>query len=316
MALLSGYGSDDSDNESEEGKPQVADTGSPSSSSQGASAKVLQEVPDSSPSSGGGGGGAARAPTILASTGGSKRKVVNYSQLPVSRPLNLEAARAANASPGADEEEPALKRAAVLVGARSAAGQSLLAALPPPKVTLGKEIPQSGSTRIDLSGLKPYREKPAPVAGSPAELLRPDGLPDLIREDEVVPANAQNHPMFSGLLLAGPEGPTAEELEQMRKARKFTTIQANDMKDPDWYMNNQILGGPGLHSGKKVAAEMSMYDSNGWVQTTHANPSRIQKRKHQINWLANEAMAKEAEMLDRNASNKLTKAQTQLKYGW
>merc|ERR1712066_932633 len=97
---------------------------------------------------------------------------------------------------------------------------------------------------------------------------------------------------------------------------KFISIAADDMKDPDWYMSNQISGGPGLHKGKKVASEVSMYEAKTWAKTTHADPSRVQKRKHQINWLAHEAMENEASLMARNAAGLLTKAQTLAKYGW
>merc|ERR1711974_173093 len=108
----------------------------------------------------------------------------------------------------------------------------------------------------------------------------------------------------------------ADDLHHMRKLKDVTAIKAEELRDPDWYMANQVAGGPGLHKGRSVAVEVSNYDTAKWGQTKHANPSRVQKRKHQINWLAQEAMEKEAEMLDRNATSRLTKSQTSLKYGW
>merc|ERR1712048_518330 len=143
-------------------------------------------------------------------------------------------------------------------------------------------------------------------------------LPDLLPEDEV-PANVASHPMFNvadKTSASTPDGPSAEDLDRMRSTKSFTKIAAADLQDPDWYMQNSMSGGPGLHKGKKVALEVSNYDSDKWQGTTHANPSRVQKRKHQINWLAQEAMEKEAELLDRNATARLTKSQTQMKYGW
>merc|ERR1712228_1045002 len=107
-----------------------------------------------------------------------------------------------------------------------------------------------------------------------------------------------------------------EELEKLRTTKFMTSVTSDELRDPDWYLHNQVSGGPGLHAGKKVPLEISAYDATKWHQTTHKDPSRIQKRKHQINWLAHEAMEKEAEMLDRAASSRLTKSQTQMKYGW
>merc|ERR1712083_1106798 len=118
-----------------------------------------------------------------------------------------------------------------------------------------------------------------------------------------------NHPMFS-TDAAKPDGPSLDDLEALRKPRQFVEINADDMKDPDWYMKNQIRQ---PQAGETIADEVSMYDGKGWRSTTHANPNRNQKRKHQINWLATEAMEKESEMLDRGQQKFLTKAQTSAK---
>eukprot|EP00438_Fugacium_kawagutii_P013140 Skav233644 [mRNA] locus=scaffold2779:594320:595237:- [translate_table: standard] len=231
-----------------------------------------------------------------------KKRKIDISKLPTSRPLKWD--------PKATEEvEAPLKKAAQL--AANPVGQSLLAALPPPKVTLGKET--SSSIRLDLSDVitTPKEKSRVPVEG----LLRPDNFTDQDEEAAQVPANVLNHPMFSADAVQ-PDGPSAEDLLELRKPRQFVEVNAEDMKDPDWFMNNQISGGPGYLTKKRVSDDVSMYDGQGWRQTTHANPSRVQKRKHQINWLATEAMEKEAEMMDRGSQKLLSKAQTHAKYGW
>lgn len=236
-----------------------------------------------------------------------KKKVINYAKLPVSRPLSLDTLK--EAKPKAVEEEPTLKQSAALDNGRFAEGRGLLSALPPPKVVTSDErTPQLGSGgagRIDLSSLKPKKpETEGSGNGSPVNAAR-----------TTIPASELAARIFGTTEKADVEGPTEVDLEQLKRAKKFTDIQADDMKDPDWYMQNQINGFPGL-KGKKVAPEVSMYDEQKWAGTTHANPSKIQKRKHQINWLASEAIDKEAEMLDRSASTRQTKAQTMMKYGW
>ncbi|CAJ1330888.1 unnamed protein product [Effrenium voratum] len=230
------------------------------------------------------------------------KRQIDYTKLPLSRPLNLE-------PKPAEEPEAPLKKAAEL--AANPVGQSLLAALPPPKVTLGKE--GTSSIRLDLSEvIKPPREKSyAPVEG----LLRPEDYKDQDEEAADVPANVFNHPMFSTHVVQ-PDGPSADDLVELRKPQKFVELNADDMKDPDWYMKDQISGGPGYLTKKRVSDDVSMYDGQGWKQTTHANPSRVQKRKHQINWLATEAMEKEAEYLERGSQKIQSKAQTHAKYGW
>lgn len=296
MDLLGGYASDSSSSVNDEKevatKPQQEPSLTPAAR---ATPRIL-----------------ASAPSITAGNG-IKRKIVNYNELPMSRPLKLDGL-------GEDEVpkmagEPALKRAMDLDAGRMLPGRSLVASLPAPKVTLGSESSQSSAVRIDLSGLGRLKNKQHQKFVDVAGLIHKEIDHDV--EEEEVRENFQNHSMFNeGSQTGCSNGPTREELDEMRSVRNFTKIQADDMKDPNWYMTNQIAGGPGLHKGKKVPAEISSYDSNHWHGTTHANPSRIQKRKHQINWLANEAMEKEAELLDRNVSNKLTKAQTQMKYGW
>ncbi|CAE7442328.1 RIK [Symbiodinium natans] len=232
-----------------------------------------------------------------------KKKKIDYSKLPMSRRLSFET------PPQIEQEEAPLRKAAEL--AANPVGQSLLAALPPPKVTLGKES-GSSSIRLDLEDVKPARNKSTvPVEG----LLRPDNYTDLDEEAAQVPDNVLNHPMFSAD-TAQPDGPSVDDLLELRKPRQFVEVNADDMKDPDWYMKNQIAAGPGLLAKKRVSDDVSMFDGRGWRQTTHANPSKTQKRKHQINWLATEAMEQEAEMLDRGQQKILSKAQTHAKYGW
>merc|ERR1712139_252102 len=144
--------------------------------------------------------------------------------------------------------------------------------------------------------------------------MRGVSAPD-VEENVDLPKDVMNHPMFRNDATAGAGGdrPSLAELDELKSMKFMKTISASDVQDPDWYMNNQIQG-PGLN--KKVTEEVSMYEQKTWNKTTHANPTKNHKRKHQINWLAHEAMEKEAELLDRAASSRLTKAQTSMKYGW
>lgn len=245
-----------------------------------------------------------------ASSSEPKRRKIDYAKLPVSRPLSLDEFRPKKPS----TEDAPLRQAAAMESARQGSGKSLLAAIPAPKVTLGKDTSTCGSLRIDLSEvIKPKEKSRQPVAN----LLRGEKDFDNIQEDDFqsVPANMMGHKMFNDVSLpvGGGDGPTQEELEHMRSTRSFTKIAADDIIDPNWYMNNQVQG---LHPGTTVPNEVSNFEQKTWTKNTMANPNGVQKRKHQINWLANEAMAKEAEMLDRNASSKMTKSQTSMKYGW
>eukprot|EP00927_Polykrikos_kofoidii_P038552 TRINITY_DN32964_c0_g1_i1.p1 TRINITY_DN32964_c0_g1~~TRINITY_DN32964_c0_g1_i1.p1 ORF type:complete len:338 (-),score=68.43 TRINITY_DN32964_c0_g1_i1:295-1308(-) len=337
MDLLGGYGSDDEDDSNDEG---IVETANPSSSRGGSSEVGVTSTPVASGSCVGiakfgdgdmvesnadcrssqGSPRVASNPSVggCNSESGMKRRKVDISKLPLARPLHVPDTLSQ------DDGGAPLKRLAELEATRVSSGRSLIESLPPPKATLGAAGADaafgrgSGGARIDLSGLDKPRERPREVIAT--EVLKSEksllGLDTL--QEGPLPECATNHPMFnanSGGIETG-DGPTLDDIEFMRKLPNFTKIAADDMKDPDWYMKNQVLGAPGLHKGKSVPTEMSNYDTKRWQDTTHANPSRIQKRKHQINWLAQEAMDNEAELLDRNASGRLTKSQTQMKYGW
>lgn len=307
MDLLGGYESDD-----EEESSGARAHGGPTAATAAASSSGAQNATAAMPLS-------AQAEVLPAA--GSRKKVVNFSKLPVAKtkPLALDGEGGA----AGDGDEPPLKRLAALEALRASDGRSLLDALPAPRKTLGSaaggpEGRGSGGVRIDLSALSRPRAAPKAAVVPPETLLRREGLPDAVREgQEEVPSIALGHRLFEQASTTGGDGPSADDLEHMRSLKSFTKIDAEMVQDPEWFTKNQISGGgPGLHVGKRVPKEMSMYEHDTWNETTHKNPSRIQKRKHQINWLAQEAMDKEAEMLDRNATSRLTKSQTAMKYGW
>jgi len=280
MDLLGGYGSDDSEGEDGAPKPAIvpkADVGF-----------------------------------------GAKRKKVDISRLPTSRPLLLDSAVSG------DVEAPLAKKAA-LENVKPTGGLSLLSSLPAPRATLGADVgvgggSSSGGLRLDLSGMRKPKEKPT-SSSLPAVVNEKSVMQDRVREVDDMPLEALGHRMFNNV-ENGPckrvqDGPSIDDLDKMRSLQSFTKIAAEELQNPNWSREQAALeGGPGLHKGKSVPMEMSQYDSDRWKGTTHANPNRTQKRKHQINWLASEAMEKEAEMLDRNAQGRLTKAQTSAKYGW
>eukprot|EP00444_Apocalathium_aciculiferum_P066690 CAMPEP_0183575426 /NCGR_PEP_ID=MMETSP0371-20130417/135569_1 /TAXON_ID=268820 /ORGANISM="Peridinium aciculiferum, Strain PAER-2" /LENGTH=180 /DNA_ID=CAMNT_0025785591 /DNA_START=55 /DNA_END=594 /DNA_ORIENTATION=+ len=140
--------------------------------------------------------------------------------------------------------------------------------------------------------------------------LQAASIPDAEETAAEVTQRFLKHPMFGGGAGRAPDGPSEDDRMQLQSLGSIPHIQQDAVRDPNWYWSNQLSGGPGLHPGKKVPLEVSMYNADSWEHTTHADPSRTQKRKHQINWLAHDAIEKEAEMLDRMAAGRLTKAQT------
>jgi hypothetical protein len=310
MNLVGAYGSDEEEGGSDSG-------------AEGATApKASTAAKPSDKAAVGGSTGSKHSATDPNAEIGAKKKCRIYvSRLPISRPVSLDAVK--NGDTGSSEAP--LKRLAELDSARVEAGSSLVGLLPKPRATLGSAGGDAasgtgaaaGGLRLDLSGIK--KEKPR--VATAAEVLKSEKSllqPDLLSETTTVPENAMKHSIFGANAdkKLEQDGPSADDLHHMRKLKDYQSIKAEDLRDPDWYMANQVSGGPGTHKGKSVALEVSNYDSNKWNQSTHANPNRTQKRKHQINWLAQEAMEKEAELLDRNATSRLTKAQTSMKYGW
>lgn len=260
---------------------------------------------------------------------GAKRKI-DFRKLPLARPLDLGGGGGAAVSsrpagaPGDGRigDEAPLKKAALLDN-RASGALGLLSALPKPKVTLGAEADKSGGgggwgggggggSRLDVSGIM----KAPSVLRAPGDMLKFGGISDPIREDQAVPDAVINHKMFSN----GPagDGPTREDLEEMKATKhNFVFLKQTDLQSSDWQRQNMISGADqSLANNRKVNPECSNFESKRWAQTTHAAPSKQQKTKNQINYLAGEAISNEAELLDRNSSGKLSKAQTSLKYGW
>ena len=58
------------------------------------------------------------------------------------------------------------------------------------------------------------------------------------------------------------------------------------------------------------------YDVSTGETSTVYKPTKVQKRKHQINSLAHAAVERELELMEAKGNALKTKAQTQAKYGW
>mmetsp|Transcript_82278 Transcript_82278/g.160544 ORF Transcript_82278/g.160544 Transcript_82278/m.160544 type:complete len:379 (-) Transcript_82278:65-1201(-) len=73
----------------------------------------------------------------------------------------------------------------------------------------------------------------------------------------------------------------------------------------------------GAHFAKKevMIASVAYDPATGESQTVY-KPSKVQKRKHQINSLAYSAAERELELMEKKGNSNKTKSQTQAKYGW
>lgn len=237
-----------------------------------------------------------------------KRRVVAISRLPVSRPpppasTLASGAEAVDEAPELDLSAPLLRRAAAPTAPCS------VASLPEPRV--GEDSSEEG-VHIDFRAAGRPQQRPQAEHAATWWLVRAPAAPEVAEEPAAaVPANWRRHPIFQGA-----DGPSRDESEHLLGLSGVRHVEADQLRDPNWHMSGQITGGPGLHAGKRVPTELSMYDAESWSQTTHANPSRTEKRKHQLNWLAHDAIQHEAELLDRLASGRAEKAQTWRKYGW
>mmetsp|Transcript_142980 Transcript_142980/g.274653 ORF Transcript_142980/g.274653 Transcript_142980/m.274653 type:complete len:330 (+) Transcript_142980:50-1039(+) len=183
--------------------------------------------------------------------------------------------------------------------------------LPAPK---NSSTVADGEVKIDFESAGRPKEKPRTSSDATSWLVQAATAPNIV-ETGSVPESILAHPLFSAK-KARRGGASWEDLQRLRSLDRVPHIQADSMKDTNWHASDVLSRTMGVHRGKRVPSEVSMYESDQWDASTHANPSKVQKRKHQINWLAHEAMEKEAELLDRSASSRLTKAQTAAKYGW
>ncbi|CAE7546792.1 unnamed protein product [Symbiodinium sp. CCMP2592] len=193
---------------------------------------------------------------------------------------------------------------------------SLVSLLPRPKKEPVLDPGKESQIEIDFATAGKPKEKPHAMGDANAWVVRAAHVPEITEAQEAPSARLLKHPLLR-TLQASPAGPSQAEVDHLTSSSaKVMHISADSMKDPDWQMNNLLTGQPGLLRASRVPSEISQYDQVRWQSTTMSNPSKTQKRKHHINWLAHEAIEKEQEDLDRAAGGKLTKAQTRSRYGW
>lgn len=100
------------------------------------------------------------------------------------------------------------------------------------------------------------------------------------------------------------------------------TIHAKDLTDPLWRDGSeavaaQLLEAEGIAKPTIGAIDPKVWSAEvGGVVQSSLVIGHAMKRKHQINWLAQEARDKEFELLERTRHTRLSKYQTQMKYGW
>ncbi|CAE7696366.1 unnamed protein product [Symbiodinium pilosum] len=274
--------------------------------------------------------------------GAKRRRVVrlDYAKLPVSRPLPLPSREAAaqqlleepeeaegaesededsesssndSANEGRQEQSPALDEEAISMAEMPS---SLVDLLPRPKKEMAAPLLSDSQVDIDFATAGKPKEKPQAMGDTNAWVVRAAQVPEVEETQDELPERLQKHPLLR-TLQASPAGPTQAEVAHLTSSSaKLLHISADSMKDPNWRLNNLVSGQPGLLRASRVPADISQYDQARWQGSTLSNPSKTQKRKHHINWLAQEAIEKEAEDLDRAAGGKLTKAQTRSRYGW
>ncbi|XP_026194072.1 uncharacterized protein LOC34617954 [Cyclospora cayetanensis] len=107
-------------------------------------------------------------------------------------------------------------------------------------------------------------------------------------------------------------GISSAELRDLRRMGT-TTVSGDSLKNPDWYAAS--TSGP-LAKKAKLRLATKVWSAKDGTVTETLEPKFMQKRKHQINWLAAEAHEKELEMLELTARTRQSKYQTAMKYGW
>ncbi|KEP67656.1 UNVERIFIED_CONTAM: hypothetical protein HHA_227270 [Hammondia hammondi] len=111
------------------------------------------------------------------------------------------------------------------------------------------------------------------------------------------------------------QGMSLREYREMQQA-SVGVLSGDTLRDPNWQMNAQLYGSTAQKKREKLVITTNVWSAKdkGVVQTQE--PRGMQKRKHQINWLAAEAAEKELEMWEMLSKNRQNKYQTAMKYGW
>ncbi|KFG42390.1 mitotic checkpoint prcc-carboxy-term protein [Toxoplasma gondii p89] len=111
------------------------------------------------------------------------------------------------------------------------------------------------------------------------------------------------------------QGMSLREYREMQQA-SVGVLSGDTLIDPNWQMNAQLYGSTAQKKREKLVITTNVWSAKdkGVVQTQE--PRGMQKRKHQINWLAAEAAEKELEMWEMLSKNRQNKYQTAMKYGW
>eukprot|EP00386_Alphamonas_edax_P002236 GDKI01006717.1.p1 GENE.GDKI01006717.1~~GDKI01006717.1.p1 ORF type:complete len:121 (+),score=39.59 GDKI01006717.1:35-397(+) len=105
--------------------------------------------------------------------------------------------------------------------------------------------------------------------------------------------------------------PKGKEWAMMEQA---VELDRDAIIDPNWQPTGQMP--IGASSKPKVVVQATVWDQQTGEKRVVQEANMGQKKKHQINWLAQEAMNHEAEYLERTAHTRLSKAHTAKKYGW
>lgn len=133
--------------------------------------------------------------------------------------------------------------------------------------------------------------------------------------DHRIPASAQFEPETTGKARRARD----RDLERHLEAGNFDALgkgEASVLLQPDTSAWNPHRNGAADTKQSEVKIASLSYDPRTGESTTSFNPSKVQKRKHQINSLAVSAAQRELELMEKKGNSLKTKAQTQAKYGW
>jgi len=243
-----------------------------------------------------------------------RKKVVNYNSLirGVSKPLNFQA----------PEDEY------VLPLPRSRPG--LLSSLPPPKkaktrevvIPPGLDLPKSPPKREsdeEEEEEEEEKEEEEAVATSFFNFAEDEAMPEeaiipvlepIAEEPAPVEEEEEPKPKRAILPLCMMAGLTAKEIQELRDAENtnsITDVRGENLNDPQWYLKS---------AGKKTTVTGIITDVFESQADKVGESTGLQKRKHQINSLAQEYIRNGAELMEKSAIIKGDQGKTAKKYGW
>eukprot|EP00921_Rhytidocystis_pertsovi_P013791 GHVQ01022389.1.p2 GENE.GHVQ01022389.1~~GHVQ01022389.1.p2 ORF type:complete len:405 (+),score=79.78 GHVQ01022389.1:2859-4073(+) len=106
-----------------------------------------------------------------------------------------------------------------------------------------------------------------------------------------------------------------KELKELEESGVMPTINVAELRDPMW-SSSLLQSTSSDNPSKAPPIETNVWSAIDGKMIRAPHVGGVMKRKHQISWLAQEARDKEFDLLEQTRHTRMSKYQTQMKYGW